>query len=290
MLKNMRSIVLTIIICAIPFILKAQNEWIVPKSDLEKISPFVFDDDLIKSGELIYESSCMTCHGTPTQNNAVVFVPSPGDPASVKFQSQSDGSMYYKITEGRGGMPSFGSTLAEEEVWGLVAYCRTFNNAYVQPKFDYGDEVLAELKIVLSHDENVDKLVAKIATNGEFVEGTEVSAWVMSLFGKYPLGVDTTNSAGIAYFDVDATLPGDEEGKLTVQVRAAKGYAVEKTTQTLQMVNPTIKTDLLEGRHLWSTALKAPWWLIIVFNLVVVGIWSVIIYIVIGLLRLKKVS
>ena len=58
----------------------------------------------------------------------------------------------------------------------------------------------------------------------------------------------------------------------------------------MKVVNPTVKTSLIEGRHLWSTALKAPWWLIIVFNLIVVGIWSIIVYIVIGLLRLKKWS
>lgn len=286
----MRNLVFTIIICSLPFILKAQDEWIVPENDLNKISPFVFDDAIISAGEALYESSCMACHGTPTQDNPIVFVPSPGDPASDKFQNQQDGSLFYKINEGRGGMPSFKETLAEEEIWGLVAYFRTFKNGYVQPEFNYGDEVFSDLKMDLSYDDNIDKLVVKVATDGEYKEGVEVSSSVVSLFGQFPLGVDSTNSSGIVWFDVDVTLPGDEEGMLTVQVRAAKGYSIKKVTQTMKLVNPTVKTNLIEGRHLWSTALNAPWWLIVVFNLIVVGIWSIIIYIVIGLLRLKKVS
>lgn len=268
----------------------AQNEWIVPENETQKISPFVFDEEMIKSGEVIYENSCIACHGTPTENNPVVFVPSPGDPASEKFQNQTDGSMYYKISEGRGGMPGFEATLAEEEIWGLVAYFRSFNKQYTQPEFDYGDEALAELKLDLSYDDNVDKLVVKVSSNGELKEGVDVSASVVGLFGKFSLGTDSTNQSGIAYFDVDATLPGDEEGNITVQVRAQQGYSVEKVTQSMAMVNPTVKTSLIEGRHLWSVALKAPWWLIVVFNLIVVGIWSIIIYIVVGLFRLKKVS
>ncbi|MEN8115603.1 MAG: cytochrome c [Bacteroidota bacterium] len=286
----MRNLILTIIVCAIPVILMAQNEWIIPEADLQKISPYIFEDDVVNSGEIIYENSCISCHGTPTKNNPMVFVPSPGDPASEKFQNQTDGSIYYKISNGRGGMPAFAETFAEEEIWGLIGYFRSFNENYEQPEFDYGDEVLAELALGLSYDENVDKLVVKVTSNGEHKEGIEVSSWVVGLFGKFPLGVESTNNSGIAYFSVDPTLPGDEEGNITVQVRAQQGYSIEKINQKMKLVNPTEKTSLIEGRHLWSPALKAPWWLIIVYNLVVVGIWSIIIYIVIGLFRLKKVS
>ena len=86
-----------LLVCSVSSVLMAQVDWIVPDTDVQKISPFVFDEEMVSSGEVIYENSCIACHGTPTQNNPVVFVPSPGDPASEKFQDQSDGSLYYKI-------------------------------------------------------------------------------------------------------------------------------------------------------------------------------------------------
>ena len=271
-------------------ILFAQNEWTVPESDSQKISPFIFEEEMITAGEQIYENSCISCHGTPTANNPMVFVPSPGDPASEKFQNQPDGSMFYKISNGKGGMPSFAKTIAEEEIWSLIAFFRSFNKTYKQPEFDYGDEILVDLGLSLSFDENVDKLVVKVTSDGELTEDIQVSAWVVGLFGKYLLGKDSTNASGIAYFDVDPLMPGDEKGNLVIQVRAQKGYSIKKVKEQLKMVSPIVKTSLIEGRHLWSTALKAPIWLILIFNLIVVGIWSIIIYIVIGLLRLKKVK
>lgn len=284
----MKRLILFFLIACFPAILFAQDEWIVPEPDQLKISPYIFEEEMVTGGEQIYENSCISCHGTPTANNPMVFIPSPGDPASDKFQNQPDGSMFYKISHGRGGMPSFANAFAEEEIWSLIAFFRSFNKNYKQPEFDYGDEVLADLGLSLSFDDNVDKLVVKVTSDGELKEGIQVSSWVVGLFGKYLLGKDTTNESGIAYFNVDPLMPGDENGNLTVMVRAQKGYSIKKTKEQIKMVNPTEKTSLIEGRHLWSTALKAPIWLIVVFNLIIVGIWSIIIYIFIGLLRLKK--
>jgi hypothetical protein len=73
-------------------------------------------------------------------------------------------------------------------------------------------------------------------------------------------------------------------------VRAQQGYSIKKQSQEMSIVQPVVKTSLIDGRHLWSTALKAPIWLIVIFNLIIIGIWGLIIYILIGLSRLKKVA
>ncbi|WP_045029477.1 c-type cytochrome [Draconibacterium sediminis] len=285
----MKNFVL-LLLFVLPLFVAAQDNWQVPTAEQEKLSPYVFDNDMVKDGEVLYENFCISCHGTVTKNNPIVFVPSPGDPASEKFQSQPDGSIFYKISNGRGGMPSFAPTLEEEEIWSLIGYFRNFNREYVQPEFDYGDEVLSELAMVLSYDPNVDKLVVKVTSNGEPKSGIQVGAAVKGLFGKFILGNVGTNEKGLAWFDVDRNMPGDEEGNLTVQVRAQEGYSIKKAEEKMQLVNPTERTNLIAGRHLWSKAIKAPIWLIVVFNLVISCIWGIIIYIIIGLFRLKKVS
>ena len=83
----MRKLILTLLFGSFSIVLMAQNEWIVPDNDLQKISPFIFDEEMVSSGEVIYENSCITCHGTPTHNNPVVFVPSPGDPVFIRIRT-----------------------------------------------------------------------------------------------------------------------------------------------------------------------------------------------------------
>lgn len=66
---------------------------------------------------------------------------------------------------------------------------------------------------------------------------------------------------GIAYIDVDPTMPGDEEGKLSVMVKASKGFGRAKINEKMVMVEPTIRKSAIEGRHIWSTDKMAPVWL-----------------------------
>jgi len=42
------------------------------------------------------------------------------------FQSQSDGSLFYKTSEGRDDMPSFKKKIPDQDdIWNLVNYVRT---------------------------------------------------------------------------------------------------------------------------------------------------------------------
>lgn len=288
-MKMKNYILLIFFVLNFGFVVNAQ-EWTVPAEEAEKVSPYIFEEDMVADGEVLYENSCTSCHGTPTENNFMPFSPPPGDPASEQFQSQPDGALFYKIQKGRGVMPVFENILAGEEIWSLVAYIRSFNKEYVQPEFDYGDEVLSELKFDLDFDENIDKLVVKVFSDGEVEEGIDVSAFVVGMFGKFPLGKTKTNELGLAYLDVDPSLPGDKQGNLDILVRVKKGYAIEKAITSMRIAEPAQQTSLIEGRHLWSTGDKAPIWLLVTFSSIVVGIWGAILYIIFGLLRLKKIG
>jgi hypothetical protein len=50
----------------------------------------------------------------------------PGDFSKADFQSQSDGAIFYKSSEGRDDMPSFKKKIPEaEDRWSVVNYLRT---------------------------------------------------------------------------------------------------------------------------------------------------------------------
>jgi mono/diheme cytochrome c family protein len=50
----------------------------------------------------------------------------PGDFTKADVQAQTDGSIYYKISEGREDMPSFKKKIPDaEDIWSIVDYVRT---------------------------------------------------------------------------------------------------------------------------------------------------------------------
>ena len=267
------------------------QEWRVPEKEKENVSLRMFDTDNVTEGELTYQNYCLSCHGNPTQSDFALMVPSPGDIASDKFQSQTDGEIFYKIKTGRGAMPRFEDALDREQIWSLVAYIRSFNKKYVQPEPDLEGIEIPHIRLKLNFDDNVDKLVVKtLDGNGEPMLGVEVKAFIKGSFGNYLLGKKLCNELGIAYFNIDPKMPGDEKGFMEVIVKATKGFGMAKAKQKMQIVKPVTRTSAIEGRHLWSVSSKAPYWLIITFWLVVTGIWGTIIYVITGLLKVKKHS
>jgi len=267
-----------------------QTIWEVPQKDNDKISFEMFNEDMANEGRILYESSCASCHGTPDEANYALMVPSPNDPAEEKFQNQTDGALFYKIQIGREEMPKFEDIFSEDEIWNIVAYFRSFNTSYTQPIPDLEGIVIPEFDIKLSYDENVDKLVVKVKTDGTTGLDVEVSAFIKTMFGKYSLGKTITNRVGIAYFDVDYKIPGDSLGNLTAVVKVKKGYGFGKVTEKLQMGTPTISKSAIAGRHLWSTDESAPFWLDFIFHATIIFIWGAMFIVIYQLRKLKKVT
>ncbi len=268
----------------------AQTIWEVPQKANDKISFQMFNEDMANEGRLLYESSCASCHGTPEEANYALMVPSPGDPAEDKFQKQTDGALFYKIQIGKEEMPKFENIFSEDEIWNIVAYFRSFNKSYTQPIPDLDGIVIPKFDIKLSYDENVDKLVVKVKTDGTTGLDVEVSAFIKTMFGKYSLGKSLTNNVGIAYFDVDSKLPGDSLGNLTAIVKVKKGYGFGKVTEKLQMGTPTKFVSAIAGNHLWSTDENAPFWLDFIFHSTIIFIWGAMFIVIYQLLKLKRVA
>lgn len=268
----------------------AQSDWQLTAKENESLSPFLFDDDMILEGKISYENSCTSCHGMPGQADYTPMAPSPGDPASDQFQLQSDGALFHKIKTGRGTMPKFEDVFADDETWNLVAFIRSFNENYKQPVPDLGGIEIPEYSMKLAFDENIDKLVVKVFAKELPQSDVSVSAFVKGSFGKYLIGKTQTDELGIAYVDVDPTLPGDAEGKLDIMVKVTKGYGLAKMNANMIMAKPTVRKSAIEGRHIWSNDKNAPIWLKVSFFITIFGVWLVLFFIVIGLRGINKAN
>ncbi len=267
------------------------QDWKAPEEEKENVSIRLFDNEIETEGEVLFMNSCKSCHGTPTQEDFSLMLPSPGDLASDKVQNQTDGELFYKIRAGKGAMPKFGDALDQNEIWSLIAYVRSFNESYKQPEPNLEGVVIPNITLNLSFDDNVDKLVVKtLDENGNPMPDVTVKAFVKGHFGNYLLGKSRSNELGIAYFDIDSKMPGDEEGNMDIIVKASKGFGSAKVTQKMRVVDAVSFKSAIEGRHLWSVSKRAPYWLIVTFLSSLIGIWGTIIYVIVGLPKIKKQS
>jgi len=106
----------------------AQSGWQAPPEADKLVNPFKGDPASVKLGEKIYKTMCASCHGKTGKGDVPAMQamnPKPTNLTSDAVQQQTDGAIFWKISEGRGLMAAYKNMLSEEERWALVNYIRT---------------------------------------------------------------------------------------------------------------------------------------------------------------------
>lgn len=117
--------------CAmLSFTVLVQKAWEVPakyKSMKNPTDPK--DKEGATEGKALYAKQCSSCHGKKglgDGSKAPDLKGDLGDFSSATAQKQTDGEIFYKMTEGREDMPSFKKKIPnEEDRWLVVNYVRT---------------------------------------------------------------------------------------------------------------------------------------------------------------------
>jgi mono/diheme cytochrome c family protein len=102
---------------------QAQGEWKAP-GDAKAVKNPVQG---IGNAKKTVETNCASCHGPGGKGDgpaAAALPQKPADWTSPKVQSETDGELFWKITNGRGPMPPWKS-LPEKDRWEMVNYIRT---------------------------------------------------------------------------------------------------------------------------------------------------------------------
>ncbi|MBS1251786.1 MAG: Cbb3-type cytochrome c oxidase subunit CcoP1 [Anaerolineales bacterium] len=98
--------------------------------DLE--NPFAGDPDAIAAGQEIYLNNCALCHGETGMGDGPAAPGLPEEPskfADCEWQShEPDGELFHVIVNGEPeeGMPAWGETLTEDQIWQVLSYERSF--------------------------------------------------------------------------------------------------------------------------------------------------------------------
>jgi|SRR3972149_1856689 len=108
----------------------AQGKWAAPADEQKVKNPVAKSDKVLAAAKKSFETNCVACHGPKGLGDGEAGRNLPVKPANwttPDVQKQTDGDLYWKITNGRAGgyMPPW-KHLPDNERWGLVHYLRTF--------------------------------------------------------------------------------------------------------------------------------------------------------------------
>lgn len=109
----------------------AQGEWKAPADAKNVKNPRAdkkTDKKEMAEAKKTADTNCSTCHGPEGKGNgpaaAALPPPKPADWTSARVAAETDGEIFWKISNGRGSMPPW-KHLPEKDRWDLVNYIRT---------------------------------------------------------------------------------------------------------------------------------------------------------------------
>ena len=100
--------------------------WTIPDGAAAETSPLSPTPEVLKRGESLYKSHCVTCHGPKGLGDGpdVDRKDRANRPANLVMSRNPEGLVFYKVWNGRQDpkMPAFKSQMTKDEVWSVVAY------------------------------------------------------------------------------------------------------------------------------------------------------------------------
>jgi mono/diheme cytochrome c family protein len=106
-----------------------KKPWPVPDNYKTMKNAVGTNAESIAEGKALWGQHCKSCHGAKGAGDgpkASQLKTEPGDFSKADVQAQSDGSIFYKTSEGRDDMPSFKKKLPDaDDRWNLVNFIRT---------------------------------------------------------------------------------------------------------------------------------------------------------------------
>ncbi len=106
---------------------KSSAIWTAPDSASSLKSPFTITSDVELKGHQLYTLYCRSCHGKAGNGDGPAGRSLDQRPANfhdARIKNEPDGVLFWKMSTGKGPMPSFKDVLSREERWSLVAYLR----------------------------------------------------------------------------------------------------------------------------------------------------------------------
>lgn len=104
-----------------------RKKWDSPSWSDTLRNPYEHNTAQTDSGKVLYSRICSVCHGTSGKGDGIaapgLSVP-PADHTSASVQMQTDGALFWELSNGHAPMPAFKGVLTEKQRWALINYIR----------------------------------------------------------------------------------------------------------------------------------------------------------------------
>jgi mono/diheme cytochrome c family protein len=107
---------------------QSKDKWSAPAVEAQKKNPVAPSESSRAAGRKIYSKTCVMCHGKTGDADGPAVIELNIHPAKLsdpKIATESDGSLFWKVTTGKKPMPAYGKRISEADRWNLVNYIRT---------------------------------------------------------------------------------------------------------------------------------------------------------------------
>jgi mono/diheme cytochrome c family protein len=115
---------ITLVVSAGAVVVSAQGPWVAPPEAKATKNPVKG----VGNAKKAVETNCVSCHGPAGKGDgpaaAALPPPKPANWTADVVQKQTDGEIFWKMSNGRGAMPPW-KHLPENERWEMVNYIRT---------------------------------------------------------------------------------------------------------------------------------------------------------------------
>ena len=136
-LRGQIVIRLMLLVCSVLFFRypshgQVTTKWTAPAEAVDQKNPVENNAASLLGAHKLYTSMCAPCHGYKGLGDGPVastLSTRPADHSSNEIQSETDGSLFWKITNGRGPMQSYKTQLTDNQRWSIVNYIRTLKKS-----------------------------------------------------------------------------------------------------------------------------------------------------------------
>jgi mono/diheme cytochrome c family protein len=121
-------IVLAVFSISGPLLAQSSSDWKAPPAAANRPNPLAGNANAIAAGQKLYNANCLTCHGSGGRGDgpgAAALEKRPADLVARIKSGETDGSLFWKISEGRSPMISWKASMSETQRWELVDYIKT---------------------------------------------------------------------------------------------------------------------------------------------------------------------
>ncbi len=109
-------------------LLAQSSDWKAPPTAVHRPNTVPVNAHTIELGQKLFVNNCMICHGQSGKGDgpgAAALEKKPADLVARIKAGETDGELFWKITEGRSPMISWKGSLTETQRWEVVNYIRS---------------------------------------------------------------------------------------------------------------------------------------------------------------------